>query len=280
MRRGAGAELTPRPASRPIAGQPRRRRVNEYFRRKLESVRRARRQSLRLASPAGLGAAERRRPAHVSPRQPGEHVDPRGGDVLDRDPGDGSHEQSRHVRSAQAAEQPRRRSSPTSPTSWNWSEDGKTLTFKLREGVKWHDGKPFTAKDVKCTFDLLQGKGQQKLRLNPRGGWYHNLEDVTVNGDSEAVFHLKRPQPALVGAARLGLHADLSVPRRRRRRCGSTRSAPGRSNSSSSSRTSRSRSFATPITGRRTGPISTASNTRSSRTVRPRCSASSPGNST
>src|SRR5260221_13974035 len=30
------------------------------------------------------------------------------------------------------------------------------LTFKLRQGVKWHDGKPFTARDVVCTFDLLQ----------------------------------------------------------------------------------------------------------------------------
>ncbi len=87
---------------------------------------------------------------------------------------------------------------PDLATSWNWSEDGKTLTFKLREGVKWHDGKPFTAKDVKCTFDLLQGKGQQKLRLNPRAAWYHNVDDVTVNGDTEAVFHLKRPQPALL----------------------------------------------------------------------------------
>ena len=32
--------------------------------------------------------------------------------------------------------------------------------FKLRQGVKWHDGKPFTAKDVACTFDLLLGPEQ------------------------------------------------------------------------------------------------------------------------
>src|SRR3954451_20628259 len=87
---------------------------------------------------------------------------------------------------------------PDLAESWSWSEDGKTLTFKLKQGVKWHDGKPFTAKDVKCTFDLLQGKAAQKLRLNPRSAWYKNLDDVTANGDGEAEFHLQRPQPALL----------------------------------------------------------------------------------
>ena len=58
--------------------------------------------------------------------------------------------------------------SPTWPTSWAWSEDGKELTFKLRQGVKWHDGKPFTAADVKCTWELLLGGGSEKLRVNPR----------------------------------------------------------------------------------------------------------------
>ena len=50
---------------------------------------------------------------------------------------------------------------PDLAESWSWSEDGTELTFKLREGVKWHDGKPFTAKNVKCTWDLLQGKGTE-----------------------------------------------------------------------------------------------------------------------
>src|SRR6185369_15335429 len=42
---------------------------------------------------------------------------------------------------------------PELATEWSWSADKKALTFKLREGVKWHDGKPFTSADVKCTFD-------------------------------------------------------------------------------------------------------------------------------
>src|SRR5271156_5114302 len=44
---------------------------------------------------------------------------------------------------------------PDLATSWSWSEDGTQLTFPLQEGVKWHDGAPFTSKDVKCTWDLL-----------------------------------------------------------------------------------------------------------------------------
>src|ERR1051325_10046857 len=36
---------------------------------------------------------------------------------------------------------------PDLATSWSWSADHKALTFKLREGVKWHDGKPFTSAD-------------------------------------------------------------------------------------------------------------------------------------
>ena len=87
---------------------------------------------------------------------------------------------------------------PDLAKSWAWSEDGEELTFKLRHGVKWHDGKPFTAADVKCTWDLLQGKTQEKLRLNPRKAWYRNLDEVTPKGDDEITFRLKRPQPYLL----------------------------------------------------------------------------------
>ena len=87
---------------------------------------------------------------------------------------------------------------PDLAESWTWSEDGKDLTFKLRQGVKWHDGKPFTAADVKCTWDLLQGKAKEKLRLNAREAWWANLEEVTADNEFQATFHLKRPQPAFI----------------------------------------------------------------------------------
>src|SRR5271163_4343301 len=89
---------------------------------------------------------------------------------------------------------------PDLATGWSWNEEGTELTFPLRQGVKWHDGKPFTAKDVQCTFDLLTGKSSEKLRVNPRKSWYRNLEVVTTNGDYEVTFHLKRPQPAFLTA--------------------------------------------------------------------------------
>src|SRR6266481_2180055 len=87
---------------------------------------------------------------------------------------------------------------PDLATSWAWNEEGTELTFPLRQGVKWHDGAPFTAKDVKCTWDMLGGKSGEKLRINPRKPWYDNLTEVTTNGDVEVTFHLKRPQPSFL----------------------------------------------------------------------------------
>src|SRR6266849_6840485 len=87
---------------------------------------------------------------------------------------------------------------PDLATGWSWNEDGTALTFPLRQGVKWHDGRPFTAKDVQCTWDLLTEKSSDRLRVNPRKSLYGNLEKVTTSGDYEVTFHLKRPQPALL----------------------------------------------------------------------------------
>ena len=168
---------------------------------------------------------------------------------------------------------------PDLAESWAWSPDNKKLTFKLKQGVKWHDGKPFTSADVKCTFDMLMGKSQQKFRQNPRKSWYDQVDDVTVNGDFEASFDLKRPQPALLSLLASGYtpvypcHVSPGDMRTKP-------SAPGRSNSSSSRPTSRSSSPRTPITSRRACRISTASNSPSLPTVPRRSSGLSPASST
>src|SRR5438552_18536540 len=93
---------------------------------------------------------------------------------------------------------------PDLATSWSWNEEGTELTLPLRQGVKWHDGKPFTANDVKCTLDLLTGKSEEKLRINPRKSWWDNLEKVSSNGDYEVTFHLKRAQPAFLALLATG----------------------------------------------------------------------------
>src|SRR5712675_502899 len=94
---------------------------------------------------------------------------------------------------------------PDLAADWSWDEDGTRLIFHLRHGVKWHDGKPFTAADVKCTWDLVQGKTTEKLRVNPRKAWYTNLAEVVTNGDYEATFVLKRPQPAFLALLATGM---------------------------------------------------------------------------
>jgi peptide/nickel transport system substrate-binding protein len=89
-------------------------------------------------------------------------------------------------------------------TDWSWDEDKTQLTFRLHQGVKWHDGKPLAAQDVKCTWDTLTGKTNEKFRLNPRKSWYQNLEEVTTNGDYEVTFHLRREQPSFMALLAAG----------------------------------------------------------------------------
>src|SRR5262245_15371644 len=89
---------------------------------------------------------------------------------------------------------------PDLAESWQWDATNTKLTFKLRQGVKWHDGKPFTAKDVQCTWRMLIGKGDAAadFRRNPRAVWWSRVQDVSINGDYEATFELTQPQPSLL----------------------------------------------------------------------------------
>jgi peptide/nickel transport system substrate-binding protein len=87
---------------------------------------------------------------------------------------------------------------PELAESWKWNDNFTRVSFQLRQGVKWHDGQPFTAKEVKCTWDMLLGKSSEKLRLNPRKAWYRNLDEVTIDSDYSVSFVLKRPQPAFL----------------------------------------------------------------------------------
>ncbi len=73
---------------------------------------------------------------------------------------------------------------PVLATSWTSSPNGKTITFKLREGVKWHDGKPFTSQDVK--YNALEF---WKKRLNFSTALQLNLTTVDTPDDYTVVFN-------------------------------------------------------------------------------------------
>jgi peptide/nickel transport system substrate-binding protein len=79
--------------------------------------------------------------------------------------------------------------------SWKVSPDGKTITFTLQKGVKFHDGKPFTSADVK--FSVLE-----VLKKNhPRGAsTFRELTDVETPNPQTAVFKLAAPAPYLMMA--------------------------------------------------------------------------------
>jgi peptide/nickel transport system substrate-binding protein len=83
---------------------------------------------------------------------------------------------------------------------WSWQDNYRNLVFFLHRGVKWHDGQPFTAKDVKFTFDMLREApdAPAKLRINPRKDWYANVEAIETPDAYTAVFRLKKPQPSLL----------------------------------------------------------------------------------
>lgn len=64
------------------------------------------------------------------------------------------------------------------------SPDGLTVTFKLRRGVKWHDGAPFTSKDIKFTYDTIV---HPDVPVRERVGW-NQVNRITLPDDSTVVF--------------------------------------------------------------------------------------------
>lgn len=79
---------------------------------------------------------------------------------------------------------------PQLATSWTSSADGKTITFKLREGVQWHDGKPFTAADVQ--YNALE---LWKKQLNYATALHLYLRTVDTPDAHTVVFRYERPMP-------------------------------------------------------------------------------------
>lgn len=84
---------------------------------------------------------------------------------------------------------------PALAESWDVSPDGKTITFRLRGGVKFHDGKPLTSEDVKFTIlDVLK-------KVHPRGiNTFREVTDIETPDARTAVLKLANPAPYMLTA--------------------------------------------------------------------------------
>jgi peptide/nickel transport system substrate-binding protein len=89
---------------------------------------------------------------------------------------------------------------PELAEQWSWQDNYRNLVFFLRKNVKWHDGQPFTSKDVKYTFDVVREAkdAPARLRLSPRKDWYANVEAIEAPEPHTVIFRLRRPQPSLL----------------------------------------------------------------------------------
>jgi len=95
---------------------------------------------------------------------------------------------------------------PMLATSWEISRDGLTYTFKLRKGVKFHDGHPFTAEAVKVTFDRNR---ELKLRAAYQ---VEPIKELQTPDDYTVVMKLKYPfTPFLMAMARAYIMSPKAI---------------------------------------------------------------------
>ena len=69
--------------------------------------------------------------------------------------------------------------------------DGKSVTWKLRQGVKWHDGEDFTAADVKFTWEFATNPDTPATT----SGTYSIIESIDIVDDYTVTLHFKAPNP-------------------------------------------------------------------------------------
>ncbi len=80
--------------------------------------------------------------------------------------------------------------------SWKVSKDGKTYTFKIRKGIKFHDGSTLTARDVKATYDKIISPPPGVVSV--RKGSYSMVKSVEAPDDRTVVFRLKWPSASIL----------------------------------------------------------------------------------
>jgi len=83
---------------------------------------------------------------------------------------------------------------PALAESYEVSEDGKTYTFTIRKGVKFHNGNDMDIKDVEFSLNYMSGK----LGNAPTEALFENIEKIEVLDDSHIVIHLSEPDSSFI----------------------------------------------------------------------------------
>lgn len=94
---------------------------------------------------------------------------------------------------------------PDLATTWEYSDDGKALTFHLREGVKWHDGEPFSSADVKWTYDTVIEEAWVKSDA------FTNVTSIETPDDYTVTFVMSEPDTSLI--SKLSWYALFIMPK-------------------------------------------------------------------
>ena len=83
---------------------------------------------------------------------------------------------------------------PALTESYEISEDGKTYTFTIRKGVKFHNGNDMDIKDIEFSLNYMSGK----LGNNPTEALFENIEKIEILDDSHIAIHLSKPDSSFI----------------------------------------------------------------------------------
>ncbi|MFT9846768.1 ABC transporter substrate-binding protein [Aneurinibacillus sp. REN35] len=96
---------------------------------------------------------------------------------------------------------------PMLAEKWTTSDDGKTVTFTLRKGVFFHNGKEMKGEDVKYSIDRF-------MKVAARKGEFSMVKSITVPNDHTVVFNLKQPSGVLLASLANPYNPAVIIPKR------------------------------------------------------------------
>ncbi|EHR37468.1 ABC transporter substrate-binding protein [Facklamia languida] len=94
---------------------------------------------------------------------------------------------------------------PDLAKEWEYSDDNKTITFKLHENVEWHDGQPFSSEDVKWTYDTLITEKW------PKSDTFVNVESIEAPDENTVVFKMKQADASFL--SKLSWYGTFILPK-------------------------------------------------------------------